>query len=198
MSQDNLKKTFKELSLIFSDLSKDNKISEKYQFFLKKMVDALNQNKTIFFCGNGGSFADSQHLATELVVRFKKNREAINANVLGSNQCNLTAIGNDFSFEEIFVRELSALYKKGDVVIILSTSGNSKNIIKVAEFLNLKGEKALAITGKGGGGLIGITDNLVIPSNDTATIQEVTIVIGHSLCSEIERISVKNKRNFDL
>lgn len=193
MSKDNLKKTFKGLSLILADLSTDNQISEKYEFFLKKMLNALNQNNTIFFCGNGGSFADSQHLVTELVVRFKANREPISANVLGSNQCNLTAIGNDFNFEDIFVKELSALYKEGDVVIILSTSGNSKNVIKVAEFLNLKGKKALAITGKGGGKLREITENLVIPSNDTATIQEITIVIGHSLCSEIESEFIKNK-----
>ena len=131
-------------------------------------------------------------MVAELVVRFKDNRRAINSILLGANQSNLTAIGNDFDFTDIFVRELSALYKDGDLVIILSTSGNSENTIKVANFVRDKNSKALAILGKGGGKLKEITENIIIPSQSTALIQELTILIGHTLCQEIEK-KVLNK-----
>jgi len=193
MSTYNIQKTLKEISKLLDFLYSDNDFLNKYHLFLDKLCLAIKNNRAIYFCGNGGSFADSQHLATELVVRFKANRRAINANVLGSNQCNLTAIGNDFNFDEIFVRELSALHKTGDQVIILSTSGNSQNILKVAEFLKHKGDNALCILGKGGGKLKNIAENIIIPSNDTARIQEATIVIGHSLCSEIENRLINNE-----
>ncbi len=193
MSKDIIQKSLKDLNNLLTELYEDTQLIEKYELFLEKILNAINNGNTIYFCGNGGSFADSLHLATELVVRFKENRKALNSNVLGSNQCNLTAIGNDFCFDDIFVRELSALYKEGDIVIILSTSGNSKNIIKVAEYLIKKGTRALAILGKGGGVLKDLTENIIIPSNETALIQEVTIVLGHSLCAEIDMEFINNK-----
>ena len=197
MSRKNILNSFKNLSELLIKLSDNDNLLDKYELFLNKILNAISNGSTIFFCGNGGSFADSQHLSTELVVRFKENRRAINSIVLGSNQCNLTAIGNDFNFEDIFVRELSALYKNNDVVIILSTSGNSKNVIKVAKFLIEKGSRALSIIGKGGGDLKDLTDNIIIPSNETAQIQEVSMVLGHSLCSEIDREITTNPKKYN-
>ncbi len=180
------------LKTLSNKVIKDEIFLNSYLFFENLLLNAVENKNTIFFCGNGGSFADAQHLVAELVVRFKDNRRAINSILLGANQSNLTAIGNDFDFTDIFVRELSALYKDGDLVIILSTSGNSENTIKVANFVRDKNSKALAILGKGGGKLKEITENIIIPSQSTALIQELTILIGHTLCQEIEK-KVLNK-----
>ena len=193
MNAKTIQKSSKDLIDTLLKLNKDKDFLKRYDTLIDNLLNAINTKNTIFFCGNGGSFADAQHLAAELVVRFKENRRAINSIALGSNQCNLTAIGNDFEFEDIFVRELSALYKEGDIVIILSTSGNSKNLVKVANYLINNGSKGFSILGKSGGLLKDLTHNIVIPSKETATIQEVTIVIGHSLCTDIDKHISFNK-----
>ena len=181
-----------ELSEACQIIKKDKKIMQKYDGILEKMKTSVRNGNTIFFCGNGGSFSDSQHLTAELIVRFELNRDPIKAICLGSNQSNLTAIGNDFSYEDIFVRELSALYKNGDLVFILSTSGNSPSILKVAKFLINKDEIAVALLGRDGGLASQITDSIVLPFEKTSLIQELQIVIGHSLCKELEAEFAKN------
>ena len=193
MTAKTIQKSSKDLINTLQKLIENKDFLERYETLIDNLMQAIHTNNTIFFCGNGGSFADAQHLAAELVVRFKENRRAINSLALGSNQCNLTAIGNDFEFEDIFLRELSALYKDGDIVIMLSTSGNSKNLVKVANYLINHGSKGFSILGKGGGLLKDLTHNIVIPSKETATIQEVTIVIGHSLCTDIDKQIVFKK-----
>lgn len=187
MKKDSLISSLENLRDLSEDLMGDDKFINSYQEIKERVIKAVKNKNKIFFCGNGGSFADAQHLTAEFVVRFKKNRQSLSAITLGANQCNLTAIGNDFSFDDIFVRELSALYKTGDEVIILSTSGNSLNTIKVAKYLRENEHSALSILGKGGGELKQITKNIIIPSEDTALIQEITILIGHNLCFEIEK-----------
>ena len=176
-----------ELSKACNTLKKDNTFLKKYQFWIKKFISTIKNGGTIFICGNGGSFAHAQHLTTELVVRYKLNRIAIKSICLGSNQANLTAIGNDLSFDQIFSRELSSLYNTNDIVLILSTSGKSPNVIEVAKYVREMGGNALALLGKDGGELKDITDNYIIPFPETNLIQELQILIGHSICNELEK-----------
>ena len=190
-SKENIVNSFDGLSSACDSLKKDKNFLDKYQSWLKIFLKTIDAGGTIFVCGNGGSFAHAQHLTTELVVRFKYNREPIKAICLGSNQANLTAIGNDLEFDQIFSRELNGLYKTIDTVFILSTSGNSPSVIKVAEFVKSKGENAISLLGKDGGKLKNISNSFVIPSDVTSLIQEIQILIGHALCNELEQYTLK-------
>ncbi len=183
---ENLINSLDDLSDACNILKKDNIFLKKYHSWVAKFISTINSGGTIYICGNGGSFAHAQHLTTELVVRYKANREPIKSICLGSNQANLTAIGNDLSFDQIFSRELSGLYKPNDSVFILSTSGNSPSVIKVAEYVREMGGNAISLLGKDGGMLKNITDNFVIPFHQTNLIQEIQILIGHSICNELE------------
>ena len=191
----NIISSLKNLSSACETLKTDETFLKKYNDWIKNLISTISNDGTIFICGNGGSFSHSQHLTTELVVRFNINREPIKAICLGSNQANLTAIGNDFSFDQIFIRELSALYKPNDTVFILSTSGNSQNVIKVAEYVKSMGGTALSLIGKDGGQLKNLTDNYIIPSYSTSLIQELQFLIGHSICDELEKYIVRNPKN---
>lgn len=143
--------------------------------------------KLIFF-GNGGSAADAQHLATELVVRFERNRAPMAALALTTDTSALTAIGNDFGFEALFARQIAALGTERDVAIAISTSGESPNVLEGARQAQALGMKCVALSGKGGGKLREIADlSLVVPSDSTARIQEMHMLIGHALCSVLER-----------
>lgn len=183
---ENLINSLNDLSEACNILKKDDIFLKKYQSWVTKLISTIKRGGTIYICGNGGSFAHAQHLTTELVVRYKVNREPIKSICLGSNQANLTAIGNDLSFDQIFSRELSGLYKSNDSVLILSTSGNSPSVIKVAEYVRKMGGNAISLLGKDGGKLKDITDNFIIPFHETNLIQEIQILIGHSLCNELE------------
>jgi D-sedoheptulose 7-phosphate isomerase len=141
----------------------------------------------LFFLGNGGSAADAQHLATELVVRFKADRPAIGALALTTDTSALTAIGNDFGFEDLFARQIEALCRAGDVAIGLSTSGNSENVIRGLRAARAKGALAVGFTGGSGGRMLGVADlAIVVPSTVTARIQEMHLLLGHTLCAVIE------------
>ncbi|NQV46650.1 MAG: D-sedoheptulose 7-phosphate isomerase [Rhodospirillaceae bacterium] len=148
---------------------------------------AIKRGGKIVFFGNGGSAADAQHLATELVVRFKKDRPPIAAIALTTDTSALTAIGNDFSFEDLFARQVEALVREGDLAIGISTSGNSENVIRALTAANKLGAAAAGLTGKDGGRMAGLVDPLVaVPSTNTARIQEMHIMIGHMLCAGLE------------
>ena len=150
-------------------------------------VGALKTGNKLMFCGNGGSASDAQHLATELTVRYKTNRPAIAALALTTDTSALTAIGNDFGFDDLFSRQVEALGRKGDVVIGITTSGNSPNITKALKQARQMGIVAAALGGKGGGQLHGLADPfLIVPSNTTARIQEMHIMLGQMLCGAIE------------
>ena len=183
------------LSSACENLKNNEVFLKKYNSWIKIFISTISNDGTIFICGNGGSFAHSQHLTTELVVRFNTNRKPIRAICLGASQSNLTAIGNDFSFDQIFIRELSALYKPNDTVFILSTSGNSQNVIKVAEYVRSMGGNALSLIGKDGGQLKSLTDNFIIPFSSTSLIQELQFLIGHSICDELEKYVVRKPKN---
>lgn len=143
-------------------------------------------NKLLFF-GNGGSAADAQHLATELTVRYKTDRAAIAAIALTTDTSALTAIGNDFGFDQLFSRQIEAIGRPGDVAIAISTSGRSPNILKALEAAKAGGLVAAALGGKGGGAMVGLADPLlVVPSDTTARIQEMHIMLGQMLCGALE------------
>ena len=166
------------------NVSNDNlKIFSK---LIKESKSKLNKKK-IIFCGNGGSASHAQHLACELVVRYKNNRKAINAISLTTDTSNLTAIGNDYDFKYIFSRQLEAIGNKGDICIFLTTSGDSKNIIEAAKIAKKKLISCYSFSGKGGGKLKKIVkNNIIINSNLTSAIQSSHLILGHIYCKELE------------
>ena len=152
------------------------------------IADSLRSSSTLFWCGNGGSAADSQHLAAELVGRFKKDRKAIRSIALTTDTSVLTCVANDYSYEDIFSRQLEALARDGDVLVAISTSGNSENILRALRVAKELGVKTIALLGKDGGQAKALADlAIVIPSDSTARIQEAHILIGHILCDLIEQ-----------
>ncbi|MCZ6607725.1 MAG: D-sedoheptulose 7-phosphate isomerase [Alphaproteobacteria bacterium] len=147
---------------------------------------ARNGNKIVFF-GNGGSAADAQHLATELAVRYERDRAPIAALALTTDTSMLTAIGNDYGFDDLFSRQVEALCRPGDVVIGISTSGNSENVIRALKAARNLDAVAAGFGGRDGGRMRGLADPLlVVPSDDTARIQEMHITLGHMLCGALE------------
>jgi D-sedoheptulose 7-phosphate isomerase len=156
----------------------------------KACIESLKGGGKIMFCGNGGSAADSQHLATELVVRLssKLNRPALPAIALTTDTSLITACSNDFSFNEIFARQVEALANSGDVLIAISTSGNSPNVIKAVAMARAEGVVTIGLAGGDGGKLKDDVDQiLIVPSNDVQRIQESHITIGHIVIGLIER-----------
>ena len=138
-------------------------------------------------CGNGGSAADSQHIAAELVGRFKKNRAALPAIALTTDTSAITAIGNDFGFEYVFSRQVQALGSPNDILVMFSTSGNSENLVQAAGAAASRGCQTLAILGGDGGRLSKVVHkSIIVPSRNTALVQEMHILIGHILCEIVE------------
>jgi len=158
---------------------------------IKKAADAVigsigSGGKVLVF-GNGGSAADSQHLAAELVGRFKKERRALPAIALTANTSTMTAMANDYSFDKIFAREIEALGKKGDIAVAISTSGNSKNVIEAVKKAKELGIKTIGLLGCGGGMLKELCDiPLVVASDSTPRVQESHVMIIHIICQIVE------------
>lgn len=147
----------------------------------------LAQDNTIFWCGNGGSAAESSHLAVELIGRFKNNRRSLPSLSLNADTAAITCIANDFGYDEIYSRQLEGLGKKGDLLIVLSTSGESENILKVLKKANGMGITSIALLGKGGGRAVALSDfAIVVDSDETARIQEMHLLLGHTLCEYAE------------
>jgi D-sedoheptulose 7-phosphate isomerase len=141
----------------------------------------------VLFCGNGGSAADAQHLAAELSGRFYYDRDPLNAEALHVNTSFLTAVANDYSYDDIYLRMIKGSGKKGDVLIGISTSGNSENVLRALQQAKKQGMKTIAMTGESGGKMANIADlTIKAPSQDTPRIQEAHIMIGHIICEIIE------------
>ena len=154
---------------------------------LEMMRDTVMRGGLLLFCGNGGSAADAQHLATEYVVRYMKHRRALPAIAITTDTSLLTAAGNDLGFEEIFARQVEALAKPGDLLVVHSTSGNSPNVLRAAEAAHAKGAKVLALTARDGGALAKVADHaIVIPTDRTDRAQEVHLCIQHLICELVE------------
>ena len=162
--------------------------SEEIELIADMVYRTFNDNHRIFFCGNGGSAADCQHMAAEYVGRFKKERKGYPAIALTVDTSILTSISNDYSYETIFARQLEALAVPGDLLIAYSTSGNSKNIIKVLEKAKSMGITNIGMTGQSGGDMGKLTNTLIkVPSNITARIQEAHLLIGHIVCEIVDQ-----------
>tara|TARA_B100000035_G_scaffold295860_1_gene287341 strand:- start:27 stop:626 length:600 start_codon:yes stop_codon:yes gene_type:complete len=181
--------------LLFSEIEKIQKtlavIKKKYLRNFDKLcfecLKTIQNNNKIIFYGNGGSASDAQHLAAELVVRYKKNRKAISAISLATDTSIITATGNDFDFKSIFSRQIEAVAKKGDLAIAITTSGNSQNLIEAAKTLNKMKIKSFCFAGNKGGKLKKfIKYPVIIPSSNTSEIQVLEIMIGQILCEFLE------------
>ena len=182
-------KSFEQHRLVLDNLfiEKDN-----IQSVIDRCISVLDSGNKFMFCGNGGSAADSQHLAAEFTGRFIKKVQPLPAIALTTDTSALTAIGNDFSFDDIFSRQISALGLKGDLLFAISTSGNSKNIIKAVKIAKSSGIFTVGLSGYSGGNLAKLADqSIVINSDHTARIQEMHILIGHIICEALD-----NKREF--
>ena len=151
------------------------------------IVNAFRNGNSVYFCGNGGSAADAQHLAAEFSGRFYKDRKALPAEALHCNTSYLTAVANDYSFDVIYSRIIDGIGRNGDVLVGLSTSGNSQNIVRAFEQAKAKGMITVGFTGVSGGILKTTSDFLInIPSADTPRIQECHMLLGHSICQLVE------------
>jgi len=149
--------------------------------------EALEAGGRLFFCGNGGSAADAQHLAAEYVVRFLRNRRALPALALTTDTSVLTAGANDFGFETIFSRQIEALGSAGDILFLHSTSGESENLLRAAETARAMGVRTVALLARGGGALAGRVDRaVVIPTRSIARAQELHLALGHIICELVE------------
>lgn len=152
------------------------------------VVAAYRNGNKVFFCGNGGSAADAQHLAAELSGRYYYDRPPLFAEALHVNTSYLTAVANDYSFEEIYSRWLTAIGQEGDVLFALSTSGNSPNVVMAVEQANKNSMVTIGFSGNSGGKMAGMCDFLLkIPSTDTPRIQEAHMLVGHTVCEVVER-----------
>jgi D-sedoheptulose 7-phosphate isomerase len=153
------------------------------------LAEAFNRGGKLILFGNGGSATDASHIAAEFVNRFKRERPALPAIALTTDTAILTSVANDYSFDDVFVRQLKALAQKDDVVIAISTSGNSPNVIKAVETAKKKGIKTVAFTGAKGNKLASKADYVfAVPSNRTPRIQETHITLGHVLCQMVEEV----------
>ena len=149
--------------------------------------ETIASGGTLFFAGNGGSAADAQHIATEYVVRYQRARRALRAIALTTDTSLLTAAGNDFSFDEIFSRQVEALGRAGDLLVLHTTSGNSLNCLKAVEAAKKLGMKTLVLTAKDGGKIRGMADLcLVVPTNRTDRAQEIHLAIQHAICDVVD------------
>jgi len=153
-----------------------------------RFARTLAQGGTLFFAGNGGSAADAQHVAAEYVIRYARRRRALPAVALTTDTSTLTAAGNDLGFDEVFARQVEALVRAGDLLVLHTTSGESPNVIRAAEAARAKGAGVVALLGRDGGRLRALVDDaLVIPAAETARIQELHIAVEHVICQLVER-----------
>lgn len=165
----------------------DDQLLQTVAQVIRTIVTAFQNGNSVYFCGNGGSAADAQHLAAEFSGRFYKDRKALPAEALHCNTSYLTAVANDYSFDLIYSRIIDGIGKSGDVLIGLSTSGNSQNIVRAFEQAKAKGMTTIGFTGASGGLLKTSSDFLInIPSSDTPRIQECHMLLGHSICQLVE------------
>ena len=178
------KKKLLEISENFKKLSED---ISNIEAALRLINYSLKRGGKIIFCGNGGSAADAQHLAAELVGRYQKDRSPISAISLATDTSIITAVSNDYSFDQIFSRQIDAICNKNDVLYAISTSGKSKNIINAIETARNLGMKIIGLTGSEGGKMKNICDVLInVPSNRADRTQEMHIAIGHIICETLE------------
>jgi D-sedoheptulose 7-phosphate isomerase len=183
-----IKKALKDSIALKTEVLNNEELLLQLEVLAERMTASFKKGGKVYFCGNGGSAADAQHLAAELSGRYYYDRPPLAAEALHVNTSYLTAVANDYSYDEIYARLFVAFGQPADVLIGLSTSGNSRNVIRAFEEANKKGVLTVAFTGEGGGELSRIANmSFKIPSNDTPRIQEVHMILGHSLCEIVEQ-----------
>ena len=185
--QDKIKKIVSESIDVKSSVLQNASLLQTVEAVVAAMVKALQKGNHIYFCGNGGSAADAQHLAAEFSGRFYLDRDALPAEALHCNTSYMTAVANDYSYDVIFARLIKGIGKKGDFLVGLSTSGNSTNIMKAFEVAREKGIITVGFTGETGGKMKDLSDYLLnVPSKNTPRIQESHIMLGHIVCELVE------------
>ena len=187
MSTEKIKEEILGSINVKKELLEDNLLLNKVNNVSLDCISSLTSGGKIIFCGNGGSFADAQHLSVEFTSRFMFDRPALASIALGTNSSGMTAMGNDYGYENVFSRELEAVAKPDDIFIAITTSGNSPNILKAVYTAKELGVNTYVLTGKTGGKLANQADCLCVPSNDTARIQESHILLGHIICGFVEK-----------
>jgi D-sedoheptulose 7-phosphate isomerase len=171
----------------YTRILNDENIQENIDKIIMLSVKAFKEDKKMLFCGNGGSASDAQHIAAELSGKFYTNRPPLYAEALHVNSSYITAVANDFGYDETYARMLEACGRKGDVLVGMSTSGNSPNVVRALKKANEIGLTTIGLTGINGGEMNGICDIIIkVPSDDTPRIQEAHILIGHIICQLIE------------
>ncbi len=190
---DHIKKIISESISVKKTILSDEVMLNNIVQVVQEIVNAFKSGKRIYFAGNGGSAADAQHLAAEFSGRFYTDRLALPAEALHCNTSYLTAVANDYSYDEIYARLIRGIAHAGDVLIGLSTSGNSGNIVKAFEAARLKKVITIGFTGESGGKMKPLSDYLFnVPSKDTPRIQESHILLGHIICELVEKEYFKN------
>ncbi|MFI5151780.1 MAG: SIS domain-containing protein [Chitinophagales bacterium] len=185
--QEKIEKIIEESVRVKNKVLADKSMLHAVEEIAHQIVKALKKGNRVYFCGNGGSAADAQHLAAELSGRFYTDRDALPAEALHCNTSYLTAVANDYGYDVIYSRLVKGITNKGDVLIGLSTSGNSGNIMKAFETAKEKGVITVGFTGETGGKMKALCDYLInIPSKDTPRIQESHILVGHIICQLVE------------
>ena len=165
----------------------DEKMVDQINGIAQVIINAFKNGNSVYFCGNGGSAADAQHLAAEFSGRFYLDRQPLPSEALHCNTSFMTAVGNDYGYENVYSRLVQAIGKAGDILIGMSTSGNSPNILKALTVAQTKGMITIGLAGKTGGKMVGEIDHLIrIPSSDTPRIQEAHITVGHIICEIVE------------
>ncbi len=183
-----IKAIIKESIAVKQEILEQESLLQTINKVIEQCAAAFQNDQKLLFCGNGGSAADAQHIAAELSGRFYKDRPALFAEALHVNTSYLTAVANDYGYDEVFARLVQGFGRKGDVLFGLSTSGNSTNIVKAFEQARTIGMTTIAMTGQSGGQLAGLGDFLInIPSTDTPRIQEAHIMVGHIICELLEK-----------
>jgi D-sedoheptulose 7-phosphate isomerase len=180
-----IQKALRESIGVKEDFIKEN--TTKITFFAEKIALALTSDRKLLLCGNGGSAADAQHIAAEFINRYELERPPLPAIALTTDTSILTSVGNDYSFNEIFSKQIKALGVEGDVLLAISTSGNSANVIEAVKAAKSLGIFTVGLTGGGGGQLASLVDlSLVVKSRVTARIQETHILVGHIICELVD------------
>lgn len=187
MHSSRIKEIIKSSISVKEQLLQSDSLLDQINTTVKVITDAFKNGNAVYFAGNGGSAADAQHLAAEFSGRFYKDRKALPSDALHCNTSYLTAVANDYSYDVIYSRLLEGLAKKGDILVGISTSGNSKNIVKAFEMAESMGVITIAFTGENGGQMKSMANYLInVPSNTTPRIQESHILVGHIICELVE------------
>lgn len=188
MHTTDIEKIIRDSISVKNDILNDEELLRKIHTFTDMLISTYRNNGKVLFCGNGGSAADAQHIAAELSGRFYLDRKPLYAEALHCNSSYMTSVSNDYGFDNVFARAIEAVGHKGDVLVGITTSGNSANVLHAFEKAHEIGVSTIAMTGKDGGKIASISDLLInIPSTCTPRIQEAHIMIGHIVCELVEK-----------